>query len=104
MLYKYFSEFSYIQLLKEYIERPPDGVKRDQMLVKKVVDKLNSREWKYILDSRTVLERIFVSFSELVENKNPLPPIYTKEEVEAWIDKYKREYKLDEHFKHYARL
>ena len=51
-VYKQFSEFSRLQLLKEYIERPFDDMPRDYELVKKVLKKLESKKWRQVFEKQ----------------------------------------------------
>jgi hypothetical protein len=100
-IYKYFSEFARIQILKEYLTRPVDGAERDHALVKRVIDKLNSKRWKYVIDEKGYLEDIYGFLVNLIKDVRPekkdsesIPPLYKRSEINRWIEDYKSEFDL----------
>lgn len=99
-MYKYFSEFTKIQLLKKYVERPPDGAERDHKLIKLAVDKFFSKERKYIVKTKGYTEQAYDILDKLLGTRihEKLPPLYTQEEIEGWLDAYRKNYDLDENF------
>lgn len=99
-IYKYFSEFTLVQLIKEYVERPPDLAERDHALIKLVVDKYRAKNHKHIVDYKGYIRQTYDFFANLLatETQKKLPPLYTKEEVEGWIDNYKHNFQLNDNF------
>lgn len=100
-IYKYFSEFTMLNLLKKYVERPPDQAERDHQLVKLAVDKYRSKNIRRVMEPAGFLNQTYEFFAGIVkkETKKILPPLYTRKEVEEWLDTYKRHFKLDSNFK-----
>lgn len=99
-IYKYFSEFTKIQLLKKYVERPTDSAERDHKLVKLAVDKYYSKEKKYVVRTKGYAEQAYDILNKLLGRKvhEKLPPLYTHEDIEDWLNTYRKNYDLDEDF------
>ena len=65
-LWNLIAEGNHLTWVKEYLERPKEDVSRDHQLVKKVVDKLNPKEWKYSFsknkNEKDLIEKSFFDF------------------------------------------
>lgn len=77
-IYKQFSEFTRVELIKEYTARPLDGIGRDYELIKRIRDeKLNSKNWKHIFEKE---------ISSASSDK--YRPFFTKEEINKDIEEF----------------
>lgn len=82
--YKFYSEYTRLQLLKEYIEKPDDGVARDHQLVKKIASKLETKDWKH--------------FFQMESTGKYSAPI-SKQEIEDSLKNYRKRYNLDKKYR-----
>lgn len=100
-IYKHFSEFGRLTLLKKYIDRPEnDQTSRDHELIKKIEKKLSSKKWKHIFESES--PAVFSSISDLAgPNKSNLP-LFTREEVTNWFIQYRERYGLNKDYQQAA--
>lgn len=83
-VYKQFSEFSFIQLLTEYLEYSTDDVPRDFELVEKILRKLKTKEWRYIFKKEEVTPitiTYWKNFFLKTKAEDTLMPFFQKEEI-----------------------
>lgn len=83
-VYKQFSEFSFIELLTDYLEYSTDDVPRDFKLVEKILRKLKAKEWRYIFEKKDVTPitiPYWKNFFLKTKAENTLLPFFQKEEI-----------------------
>lgn len=95
-IYKHFSEFGRLALLKKYIKRPDDAIPRDHELIKKIDKKLHSKKWKLIFENQS--PAVISSFNNLTGPSKQDLPLFTREEVTEWFSQYREMYRLNEEY------
>lgn len=97
IIYKHYSEYSRLMLLKKYIERPQNEIPRDHELIKNIALKLESKKWQYIFKTKTS-PAVVASLNDLLGPKNEVLPLFTKKEVRGWLKEYRDLYRLNDHY------
>jgi hypothetical protein len=99
-LYKYYSTFLRLEILKEYLQRPPDQIGRDHDLVRQVVHKLYLKNSRYLFDEKGVVAKAYSFLASLagIKTDQSLLYPYKKEEIEGWIEDYRQKFKLPEDY------
>ena len=82
-IFKQFSEFARVEVAKEYMLRKPDEIGRDHQLIRRIVNKLDSKKWKHLFEENNI---------------GKLPPLFKKTEFTSIVDNYKNAFNLDEDF------
>lgn len=97
IVYKSYSEFARIEILKEYLQKS-DNVERDHKLVKAIHDKFLKRNWKYAFGNESPeVKEILENFAGSLEGKE-FPKLHSKKEIEDLFKQYRKQYQLNETF------
>lgn len=98
IVYKAYSEFARIKLLKEYLQRPDNDEEKHHKLVKAVYIKFRIKDWQYAFgnDSPEVKE-MMENFVGSLDDKE-FPKLHSKKEIEDLFKKYRKQYLLNKEF------
>lgn len=90
-VYKQFSQFTRLELLREYLARPSSIMERDYKLIEKIAVKLKSKKWKHIFEKEKISPaslQYWKSFLFDNTRDNYFRPFFTKDEINREVEAF----------------
>jgi hypothetical protein len=97
-IYKFYSEFTKIEILKQYLDRPVDEAERDHGIVKEIHTKYCKKKWKYTFGDSRKLKKGLSSLNRIKKDKE-IPRLHSRDEMKRLFQQYKENYELNNNFR-----